>query len=226
MLSTKTLDQDTLAYAQTLNLAVQCVDFIETTAFPFKFEHLGNRTFDALAFTSANAVKYFFKNKDSASFTKGKKIFAIAGKTQEELLMKGISTDITGASAEELGNAIGLRKAAKNVLHVCGNLRLPVLESKLNEAGILYTDLMVYQTGTKAKKVMDEQLDAILFYSPSGVDSFLLLNDISNETVCCCIGATTAQAIKDRKPSATVILPGEPSPQSMLDSIALYFSKS
>lgn len=63
VLSTKTLDSDTLAYAQTLQLDVQCMDFIETTAFPFKLELFINKNFDALAFTSASAVKFFFEIK-------------------------------------------------------------------------------------------------------------------------------------------------------------------
>lgn len=225
VLSTKTLNEETLTYAQSENLEVQCVDFIETTAFPFKFQHLGNKQFDALAFTSASAVKYFFENKDAIHYIQGKQVFAIAGKTQDELMAKGIKADVTGASAEELGNAIANKGTAKTVLHICGNLRLPVLENKLSQAGIFYTDLMVYQTGTKAKKIADG-FDAILFYSPSGIESFLSLNNISNETVCCCIGQTTAQALRDKRNSASIILPKEASPQSMLDSVAGYFNNS
>ncbi len=222
VLSTKTLNSDTLAYAQTLQLDVQCVDFIETTAFPFKIEQLSYKNFDALAFTSANAVKYFFQNNGAAALAKGKKIFAIQGKTQDELLGKEIETTITAASAQELATAIIKGNAAKDVLHICGNLRLPVMEETLQQAGILYADLMVYQTGTKAKKVNDT-FDAILFYSPSGVESFLALNNLNNETVYCCIGSTTAQELKATNNTITIILPEQPSPQSMLTSVSNYF---
>ena len=220
VLSTKTLDRETLAYAQTQNLDVQCMDFIETTAFPFKPGHLGNKSFDALAFTSANAVKYFFEDKESTAFIQDKLIFAIQGKTQEELLVRDIKADITATSAHELAIAIIKSKSSKNLLHVCGNLRLPVLEDDLYEAGILYTDLMVYQTGTKAKKIEDLSFDAILFYSPSGVESFFALNNPDNEIVCCCIGQTTAQALKEKKNAATIILPAQPSPLSMISAVA------
>lgn len=225
MLSTKTLDSDTLAYAQTLQLDVQCMDFIETTAFPFKLELFINKNFDALAFTSASAVKFFFENKGAASFANNKQVFAIQGKTQEELLARGIQTDISAASAHELAAAIIKSNVAKDVLHICGNLRLPVMEDNMREAGILYTDLMVYQTGTKAKKVNDA-FDAILFYSPSGVESFLVLNNIDNETVYCCIGNTTARELKEKKSTITIILPEQPSPQSMLTAVSNYFHKS
>ena len=62
MLSTKTLDSDTLAFAQTLNLEVECVDFIETVAAAFNAKNMQAQNFDAVAFTSANAVKFFFEN--------------------------------------------------------------------------------------------------------------------------------------------------------------------
>jgi len=225
VLSTKTLDSDTLAYAQTLQMDVQCMDFIETAAFPFKFEPFASKNFDALVFTSASAVKYFFENKAAAAFVESKKIFALQGKTREELLVRGIQTDISAASAHELASAIIQNKAAKDILHICGNLRLTVMEESLQQAGILYTDLMVYQTGTKAKKAADK-FDAILFYSPSGVESFLALNNLDDETVYCCIGNTTAQELKERSNSITIILPEQPSPQSMLTAVSNHFHKS
>ncbi len=223
VLSTKTLDRETLAYAQTQNLDVQCEDFIETAAFPFKLESLSSKNFDALAFTSAAAVKYFFENKNAAAFAGGKQIFAIQGKTQDELLAKGIEVDITAANAQELATAIIKSGKAKDVLHISGNLRLPVLEEELFKGGILYTDLMVYQTGTKAKKIADNSFDAIMFYSPSGVESFLSKNQLNDNQICCCIGNTTAQALKEKNSTATIIVPGQPTPQSMLATVSKYF---
>ena len=222
MLSTKTLDQDMLAYAQTQNLDVHCMDFIETTGFPFNLEYIKSRPFDAVAFTSASAVKYFFENHEAAAFIRGKQIFAIRGKTQDELLAKGITPDITGSSAHELALTIIKSNSAKDILHVCGNIRLPVLEDEMRNAGILYTDLMVYQTGTKAKKT-NKNFDAILFYSPSGVESFLTLNNLNSNPVCCCIGNTTAQTLKEKTSAANIIISKEPSPQSMLSEVSNYF---
>lgn len=220
VLSTKTLDAEVLAYAHTKDLDVQCIDFIETKGYPFTLETLFSKSFDALAFTSPSAVKYFFENKDAVAFSQNKSIFAIEGKTSEELLSRGIKPDITASSAHQLADAIISNKAAYDILHVCGNLRLPVLEDEMREAGILYTDLMVYQTGTKAKKIADDHFDAILFYSPSGVESFFTLNDVDSKTVCCCIGNTTAQELKEKKKTAKIILPQQPSPLSMLSAVA------
>ena len=226
MLSTKTLDGDTLAFAQTQNLAVECVDFIETTAVPFNLENIEQQNFDAVAFTSTNAVKYFFENNRVADLIKDKQIFALEGKTSSGLLTSGIKANSESASADELADEIVDSKTCKSVLHPCGNLRLPVLESKLRQAGVAYTDLVVYQTKIVTDKKVNKQFDAILFYSPSGVEGFMAQNNFGNETVCCCIGQTTAQALKEKKNTANIVLPAEPSPKAMLTSLADYFNNN
>ena len=222
VLSTKTLDSDALAYAQTQNLHVQCVDFIETR--PLQFT-LPSTYFSAIAFTSSNVVKYFFAEASSAALIKNKKVFAIQGKTADELLARGITADITGPSAEGLGLAITGSNFKGSVLHVCGKLRLPVLENKLSAAGIDYLDLPVYETILNYRKI-NEKLDAVLFFSPSGVDGFLAMNDVSDSTLCCCIGSTTAQALKEKRKNATIITSSQPSPVAMLTAVANYWGNT
>ena len=222
VLSTKTLDPDALAYAQTQNLHVQCVDFIETR--PVKFT-LPPTNFSAIAFTSSNAVKYFFAEAGSAAHIKNKKVFAIQGKTADELLARGITADITGPSAEELGLAITGSDFTGSVLHICGNLRLPVLENKLKAAGIAYQDMPVYETILTRRKI-NESFDAVLFFSPSGVDGFMAMNDVSDNTLCCCIGSTTAQALKEKRKDANIITSPQPSPVAMLKAVANYWGNT
>ena len=226
VLSTKTLDGDALAYAQTQNLDVQCIDFIETTAIPFHLENIFLKNFDAIAFTSANAVKYFFKNSGEKDLLKGKQVYALQGKTSEELLARGIITDLGANSASELADVIISGKSARSVLHVCGNLKLAVLEQKLDHALIKYEDLVVYQTLTLVNKKVTGPFDAILFFSPSGVDGFMALNNFENETVCCCIGQTTRLALKEKRSAANIILPDQPSPISMLSAVTDYFNNN
>ena len=226
VLSTKTLDSETLAFAQTLNLDVQCVDFIETRALSFNAESINQQSIDALAFTSANAVRFFFENKEAASLIKGKSVFALQGKTKEELEANGAKVNLEAASAIELANEIVGHKAAKSVLHICGNLRLPALENKLKEAGIAYTDLTVYETNVLANKKVNEAFDAILFFSPSGVEGFMAMNSINDEAVCCCIGQTTANALKEKKTTVNIIIPNQASPKAMLTAVSDYFNNN
>ena len=223
VLSTKTLDSDTLAYAQTLNLEVVCMDFIKITAVLFDIENIDPKDFDTVVFTSANAVKYFFENSAAVELVKHKAVFALRGKTDEGLLAKEIKATITGNTASELADSIIDAKSSKALLHVCGNLKLPVLENKLKAAGIRYSDLIVYQTVLCTEKKINELFDAVLFYSPSGVDAFFGQNDVGDKTVCCCIGQTTANALRAKKNIAKIITAHQPSPVAMLTMVADYW---
>ena len=223
VLSTKTLDSDVLAFAETLNLQVVCMDFIEITAMPFDIKNIDPKNFDTVAFTSANAVKYFFENSESVELIKDKAVFALQGKTGEELLSRGIKANVTGNTAAELADNIIEAKPGKAVLHVCGNLKLPVLENKLKVAGIGYSDLIVYTTVLCNQLKINEVFDAILFYSPSGVEAFFGQNDVGGNTVCCCIGHTTANALRAKKNTVNIITSQQPTSAAMLTVVADYW---
>lgn len=223
VLSTKTLDGETIAHAHTLNLNIRCVDFIKVSGVDFDTHSIHLHTFESIAFTSRNAVKYFFRNQNALKLLRGKSIFSLAGKTSEELAKHNLKAIYTGENAGDLAEAIIQTKLAKSVLHVCGNLTLDVLGKKLKSAGIVYSSLIIYQTILQNNIVLNEDFDVIMFYSPSGVESFFAANKLSNENVCCCIGETTATALREKNISAKIILPKELSPESMIDAIVNFF---
>lgn len=223
VLSTKTLDPKTIAYAHSLNLDVQCIDFIKIE--PSEFD-LPNGTFDFIIFTSSNAVRFFFEHEKSVEFLIDKKILSLSGKTKEELLGNNIQPVFTADNTADLARLIIQTKTAGSVLHVCGNLALNVLEEKLKIEGIAYTQLIVYQTRLQRDIILNAQFDAIMFYSPSGVESFFTRNHIRNEMVCCCIGETTAISLKEKWRNAKIILPQHTSPESMIDAIEQYLEKT
>ncbi len=222
VLSTKILDDATLVRARLLNLAVQGVDFIETRAFDFNLVEASS--FDTVAFTSANAVKHFFEKAGAASLIKGKSIYALQGRTEDVLTKRGALPKKTAHNAAGLADLILESGSAKSVLHPSGNLRLDRLEMKLGARGVGYIPLLVYKTVFHSDIKVAEPADAVMFYSPSGIESFFVKNDISNKTVCCCIGETTANALKEKRKEANIILPKEPSPVSMIDAIHEHFS--
>ena len=49
-----------------------------------------------------------------------------------------------------------------------------------------------------AKPKIENKSDAILFFSPSAVESYFKLNTIKDET-CFCIGETTAETLEKKK---------------------------
>ena len=222
MLSTKTLDPAALQYAQTQHLELTCIDFIETSGLPFNTTDLDTTTFDTVAFTSANAVQYFFDNKNATALLANKLVFALQGKTAEALAARNIQIAGTAPSAAELAEVIISGNSVKSVLHICGNLKLTALEDALTFSGITYRYLLVYQTVKQGGKKVNDDFDAILFFSPSGVDSFLIENDLSSDVTCCCIGQTTAGVLKQRTGRNNIILPKEPTPTAMLAAVAAY----
>ena len=44
------------------------------------------------------------------------------------------------------------------------------------------------------QKSFSQDFDAVLFFSPSGIESYLKSNSLQSATLACCIGETTAEA--------------------------------
>ena len=80
----------------------------------------------------------------------------------------------------------------------CGNIRSDEIPSKLKENNISFEEIEVYRTTLNPKK-FERKFDAVLFFSPSGVRSFVEGNTNNNKitafagiTKAVCIGTTTA----------------------------------
>ena len=69
------------------------------------------------------------------------------------------------------------------------------LPDALKEAGIKFNEIQVYDTSLQPQKIKTA-VDAILFFSPSGVESYLKENKIGDKK-CFCIGTTTAEPLKE-----------------------------
>jgi uroporphyrinogen-III synthase len=225
-LSTKVLSAELIAEARLKGLEIECLDFIETKSLSFNRKQTEHIEFDTIAFTSANAVQFFFQNPDARVIIGDKQIFALQGKTQSLLNDSGYKAFGTSNHASALADVIIQTGRAKGVLHVCGNLKLSELETKLNSAGIHYFPLLVYETVLLQDVQVKDKFDVIMFYSPSGVESFFSKNTIENQAICCCIGDTTAIALKKRMPEVKVILPLIPSAESMIAAILAHYKKA
>lgn len=141
-------------------------------------------------FTSGNSVKSVFevhKNKIDLFQT----IFCVGEKTKSLLEQYGLQVDVVANNALELAETmIAKFNEIQEISWFCGNLRNNDLPTLLAENGVLVTEYLVYQTQIVSKKIEDE-LDAILFYSPSGVSGYLKENPPIDKPVIC-IGTTTA----------------------------------
>ena len=155
---------------------------------------------DYVIFSSKNAVKNVLKNGFQMANTQ---VLCVGKKSEELLFKKGIKTIKTTKNMAELVSFI--EKIAKNgsFLHFCGNRRLPLLAEKMTAWKANFKEIVVYDTALNIKKI-NAAPDAILFYSPSGVESHTNMNTIGNSS-CFCIGKTTAKALPEQ-PKGLVVL--------------------
>lgn len=223
VLSTKTLDADVVEMAQLAGINLQSHDFIEVVGRTADITLIDAAAFDGLVFTSANAVNFFFEQTGLFDLLNTKNVLALSGKTSDELLARDIQPVFTSVNADGLARLIIQTQIVKSVLHICGNLTLNVLETKLKSAGIDYTPLVVYDTLLAPAVIADNHFEVVLFFSPSGVESFLMKNKLSDSAICCCIGTTTSAALREKLPGVKIIFPRERTPESMIEAVVRYY---
>ena len=98
------------------------------------------------------------------------------------------------SSATELASRITKKYTDKSFMYYCGNRRLDIIPETLDNLGLDWQEVIVYRTQT-VDQTVDQTFDGILFYSPSGVESFTASNAIGGATAYC-IGPTTAAAVQ------------------------------
>lgn len=145
-------------------------------------------------FTSANSVRSVFSVHGN-SIANFDTIFCVGEKTKYLLEQLGLQVSVVANNAIELADALAARFSAvenslKEISWFCGNLRNNDLPRIMAENGVLVTEYLVYETKFVPVK-LDDVYDAILFFSPSGIKSYLKLNKTTLKPVVC-IGATTA----------------------------------
>lgn len=145
-------------------------------------------------FTSVNSVKAVFEiNKINPSLFNT--VFCVGTKTQKILEKHGLKVEVVAGDAQQLSDKLVSKIAEKSIQldevnWFCGNIRNTILPSMMAENGILITEYVVYKTELVPKKVEDDY-DSILFFSPSGVRSYLQKNNPIQKPIVC-IGVTTA----------------------------------
>ena len=173
---------------------------------------------DYVIFSSKNAVKTVLKSAYALANTQ---VLCVGKQSEELLFKKNIKTIKTAKNMAEL--VIFIEKIAKNAsfLHFCGNRRLPLLAKKMTAWKANFKQIVVYNTTPNVKKI-NAAPDAILFYSPSGVESHTNMNTIGNSS-CFCIGETTAKALPEQ-PKKLVVLEN-PSIQTLVAKAIQHLKK-
>jgi len=215
IVSTKKLQPIQKQFLLDAGISVVEEDFIESKIKNFELSKVNEN----LIFTSQNAVQSILKHPKCQEL-KGKSVFSVGMKTKKLLTENGFDVVAYTGYAADLAEIISLIYSSESFTFFSGNLRRDVLPNTLKENGITFNEIEVYETNITSKK-MTSKLDGVLFFSPSGVESYFKLNSIKDET-CFCIGETTAEALENKKVK-NIIIAEKPSVESVIAQVIEYY---
>ncbi|WP_313806139.1 uroporphyrinogen-III synthase [Flavobacterium sp.] len=187
IVSTKKLLSNQKQYLLNAGFAVVEADFITTKPVDFQLKNVH----DTLIFSSQNGVESVLKHPKIDEL-KTKDVFCVGIKTKNLLEANGFNVIAYTGYAEDLAEIITLVYGNNKYTFFSGNLRRDTLPDALTEAEVVFNEITVYETILTPQKI-DTKPDGILFFSPSGVESYLKQNTITKE-IAFCIGNTTAEA--------------------------------
>lgn len=176
----------------------------------------------AIIFTSAQAVSAVIDclgNKKTEW-----QIFCISGATKKAVADFFGAEKIVGIGDD----AIELSKQiesipAQEIVFFCGNKRLDILPVLLSDKGFRVSECIVYETALTPVK-LNKAYNAILFFSPSGVESYLSENEIPASAVLFSIGKTTAKALQQKVPNE-VIISVKPDKHILVQTVIDFYKK-
>ena len=134
------------------------------------------------------------------------KCYVVGSKTASLLSEQGFNVVETADYSKDLAAIITANYSGESFTLFCGNRRREELPSILKEKNIPLEEVEVYRTHLDPV-TFEQKFDGIMFYSPSGVKSFISAN-VLNSTLAFCIGDTTAaEASKHTKNIITATKP-------------------
>jgi uroporphyrinogen-III synthase len=177
--------------------------------------------FDWIGFTSARAVSAFIDRLLSLTQAlsavpapqclAGIKLAAVGPATALALEAYGLAPDLVPdrAAGRHLASALGDVNGAR-ILLPRSDIALRDLPESLRDRGAIVTEVVVYATQPTEpdpavlERVLNGELDAATFFSPSALDGFAAqvsprtVADVLKDVIVVCVGETTAQAARRR----------------------------
>ena len=175
ILSTKTLLSHQKQTLLDAGFSVAEANFIKTENSDFDLKEIN----DNLIFTSQNAAQSVLLHPKSNEL-KSKTVFCVGIKTKALLEENGFNVEVYVDYASDLAEIITLIYSNESFTFFSGNLRKETLPKALKAAKVNFNEIQVYETTLTPQKIKTP-VDGILFFSPSGVESYLKDNKIKNE---------------------------------------------
>lgn len=197
ILSTKRLASHQKKWLLNAGLSVVEFDFIKIKSLDFEIKNVE----EFLIFTSQNAVHQIIKHPDFHKL-QFRQCFCVGEKTAQLLQSNQFSILEKTADANALAELIVEKYQSHSFTFFSGESRLDTLPEMLHQNSIVWNEISVYETVLNPEK-LNISADGILFFSPSGVESFLQKNHL-NDAECFCIGQTTAKKLTDFTQKITI----------------------
>jgi len=197
--------------------------------------------FDGLILTSANGAKFFFQRctllgVDCGIALRNTAVYVVGEKTKSVVLSSGISSiaEVPGRYDSRHLIELLLRRGAKNrpFLFPKGSRTGSEIREAIEQAGGSVKEVVVYETtsvsgqdeGLVRQKLMDGAIDAVTFFSPSSVESFVerMGSRLPEKTCVAAIGTRTADAIREASLPVHIVAT-ESTAQGMISSLISYF---
>ncbi|QNM86976.1 hydroxymethylbilane synthase [Polaribacter pectinis] len=176
------------------------------------------KTHENVVITSQNGAEAILNSftKDEINF---KNIFCVGRRTKKLIERRIGKVTHVAKNALKLAEYIAKETEIKEVSYFCSDLRLDVLPTYLQAHDIVVNEVEAYKTMLSPVKIADD-VAGVLFYSPSGIESYLEENN--TDKVAFCIGETTA--VEARKHFQNVQVANMPDVESVLELVNTHFS--
>jgi uroporphyrinogen-III synthase len=219
ILSTKKLLVNQKQFLLNADISLVEADFISINQKKVNIETINEN----LIFTSQNSVLSLIENlegTETLELLKQKTVFCVGMKTKGLLEENGFNVIAYTGYAADLAEIITLIYGKEKFTFFSGNLRRDTLPEALSNADVVFNEIEVYETILTPQK-MPGTFDGILFYSPSGIESYLKNNKITTET-CFCIGTTTADSLENI--TNNVVIANQPTVENVIIQCINFFA--
>ena len=212
ILSTKILTSSQKSILTNANIKVEDYDAIKIGYLKTQIDP----NFKNIIFTSQNTVKAFLnimgtqilKNNKYTAFCVGEKTKSVLEKNDINVL------EMTNYGAE-LATILVNKYPNESFLFLCGDKRRHEIPSYLTRHKVAFKEQTVYKN-TPNPLTFAPDFNGILFFSPSGIESFVAKNNLKN-SMAFCIGTTTAAEAE--KHTKNITIAQKPTIESLLERV-------
>ncbi|MFT5102525.1 MAG: uroporphyrinogen-III synthase [Candidatus Latescibacterota bacterium] len=209
LLSTKTLNLEQKQLILDANMEFSEYDAISITPISFKLAKIIKNGI----FSSQNAIKSVDTYQKKLLFGNIENCFCVGDKTASLLKENGQYVVKIAKNASELAHFINKSYENEDFYFFCGSNRRDELPESIKNSKNRLFEVITYKIELNAI-IFNQKLHKILFFSPSGVQSFISENGV-NGALAVCIGETTAS--EARKHTSNVIISNETTVESVIE---------